>query len=653
MSGTGKYCTFAGMHKTRLIFVILLITVGCSRYPAGVEHALNLAGNNRAELEQVLVHYLARPEDSLKYRAACFLIGNMPEKYAIHSKKLEQFKTNLYPIVMAETCAVSIAFEKLEKEYGVFNRKDFQIKYDLYEITADYLIQNIEWSFKVWDETPWGKLIPFDDFCESILPYRIGNEPLENWRETYYGRFRPMLDELSGTDNLLKACQAIYDTISNEPWIFDTQLNLPSLGANVLLTNRLGGCHDRCDLMVYAMRSVGIPCGIDLIIQSPEKRNPHHYWNYTKLENGTCIEFAHTDMRPDTVQPPTHYKKGKIYRECFAKQITPTKEELPQNLANKYAKDVSKEYYPGESVEVPVKHQIEGKNLMFLCVFNNREWIPIGWTTIKDGKATFSHIEQGNLYIAAYFMDDELHLASDPFIYWADNTRYMLADTTQCQEITLNRKYPFSDYVRSHLVRMLDGKFQASSRQDFTDAKTLHRIGEVPDPVYQVVTVSDKNKYRYIRYLSGKDGHGNIAEIEFYGDNDKPLSGKVIGTTPPYANHPDFAREKAFDKDPLTFFSANEPNGAWTGLALDIPERISKIRYLGRNDDNGIREGDLYELVYFLDSEWKSLGKQVATDIPYLRFSKVPVNALFLLHNHTRGIEERPFTYENGKQVWW
>lgn len=23
------------------------------------------------------------------------------------------------------------------------------------------------------------------------------------------------------------------------------------------------------------------------------------------------------------------------------------------------------------------------------------------------------------------------------------------------------------------------------------------------------------------------------------------------------------------------------------------------------------------------------------------------------LHNHTRGKENRPFTYENGKQIWW
>ena len=38
------------------------------------------AKHNKAELEKVLKHF---KHDSLKYRAACFLIENMPGKYSI------------------------------------------------------------------------------------------------------------------------------------------------------------------------------------------------------------------------------------------------------------------------------------------------------------------------------------------------------------------------------------------------------------------------------------------------------------------------------------------------------------------------------------------------------------------------------------------
>ena len=36
-----------------------------------------------------------------------------------------------------------------------------------------------------------------------------------------------------------------------------------------------------------------------------------------------------------------------------------------------------------------------------------------------------------------------------------------------------------------------------------------------------------------------------------------------------------------------------------------------------------------------------------------LYVDNVPTNALLLLRNHTKGKEERIFTYENGEQVWW
>jgi hypothetical protein len=74
---------------------------------------------------------------------------------------------------------------------------------------------------------------------------------------------------------------------------------------------------------------------------------------------------------------------------------------------------------------------------------------------------------------------------------------------------------------------------------------------------------------------------------------------------------------------------------------------------LQRNDDNNIREGDEYELFYMDKSGWKSLGRQVGTESAMLTYDNCPTTALFLLHNHTRGKEERIFTYENGKQIWW
>jgi hypothetical protein len=94
-------------------------------------------------------------------------------------------------------------------------------------------------------------------------------------------------------------------------------------------------------------------------------------------------------------------------------------------------------------------------------------------------------------------------------------------------------------------------------------------------------------------------------------------------------------------------------SGIWVGLDLGKQEQISRIRYLPRNDDNNIRIGDSYELFYWDKGAWSSLGKQTGDDTHVLIYENCPANALFLLHNHTRGKEERIFTYEHEKQMFW
>ena len=69
------------------------------------------------------------------------------------------------------------------------------------------------------------------------------------------------------------------------------------------------------------------------------------------------------------------------------------------------------------------------------------------------------------------------------------------------------------------------------------------------------------------------------------------------------------------------------------------------------HDSNEVVPGDDYELFYWND-EWCSLGRKTAGH-DTLVYVEVPKNALLWLHNHTQGKEERIFTYESGKQIWW
>lgn len=68
-------------------------------------------------------------------------------------------------------------------------------------------------------------------------------------------------------------------------------------------------------------------------------------------------------------------------------------------------------------------------------------------------------------------------------------------------------------------------------------------------------------------------------------------------------------------------------------------------------DSNNVCPGDVYELFYW-DDEWIGLGRQEA-EADSLVYETVPSGALLWLHNYTRGKEERIFTYDDDRQIWW
>jgi len=242
--------------------------------------------------------------------------------------------------------------------------------------------------------------------------------------------------------------------------------------------------------------------------------------------------------------------------------------------------------------------------------------------------------------------------ASKPFILHRDgNVQFINVDTINLQTMTLFRKFMLPTKWSHYVTRSVNGKFQGANRPDFSDSITLHIIQKEADLSYEDVRLEDSRKFKYVRYLSADGGYNNMAEVRFYSEG-KRLQGKVIGTDGARDEFLNSTKYAVFDDDPLSFFDALEADGAWAGLEFDKACQIDAIRYIFRNDDNNIRPGDTYELLYHSNDQWLSTGIQTA-DTTLLLYEKVPANTLYWLRNRTRGKEERPFTYENDRQVWW
>jgi hypothetical protein len=353
--------------------------------------------------------------------------------------------------------------------------------------------------------------------------------------------------------------------------------------------------------------------------------------------------------------------KGRVFRHCFGVQPhslpleAKGKKDLPSFLNNAFIKDVSEQYLHNSSLYIKVDKGDKKHNFLYLCTFGFKDWIPVAWTGWNEGTFAFHFVERGMLYLPAYYINGKVMPVGAPCSVNADGSYSYIPFVEGTRQVRkVYRKYLAQAIWEKYNKRILNGKLQVSNDPDFKNAVTLHTFTQESNMSWGAAEVTDTLSYRYARYLSGDSGYCNMAEVEFYAQNGDRLRGRVTGTEGSRKNNEKKTKYAVFDGDPLTFFDANEGNGAWAGLDFGQPQKLSKIRYLFRNDDNKIRPGDTYELFYWDNASWVSLGLKVAQDgEEALEFSNCPEQALFWLHNHTRGNEERPFLYVDNKQVFW
>lgn len=169
-----------------------------------------------------------------------------------------------------------------------------------------------------------GKHVSFADFCEYLLPYRIGDETLTSWRESIYQKYNPLLDSLRASGVLDKedpivAARCLLDSIRKGGVVFTTAVpaSLPHVGPEVAQL-KAGSCRELSDFVVYVCRALGIPCSIDFMpIRGDE--NDSHQWVAFSDKYGILYyhEFPNgvSEVRKDAM---CGMPKIKVYRNTFS-----------------------------------------------------------------------------------------------------------------------------------------------------------------------------------------------------------------------------------------------------------------------------------------------------------------------------------------------
>ena len=634
----------------------------CSESRNGISEALELAGDNRAELEQVLEHYSDEPE---KLAAARFLIENMPGHYSyadtnLINKYYDEVDAAIDALPGAKRNQIADTINSIARKLHINEIKKVQ---DITIIKSSYLINNIDEAFYEWHYGRWARNLSFEQFCEYLLPYKVVElQPLDSWRRDFHDFHTDSLYELDYCDMFRTSsyrAAVIMNTNLGEvikPFIWNA-IDHPVYRLSTRTKIPFGPCDDYAYMTTAFFRSVGIPTTIEV--------NPHwayrslgHRGNAVLAPTGKNIIFTGLSTGPDK----THHideRKAKMFRSTYARnkeifKLHQSGEYVPPDFRNMFLKDVTDEYVATSDIMLKTKNENDG--YVYLAVYGDQSWYAVDFSKLKNNKVTFSKIGRNVMYILVrYDSSGNMRTLSAPFILDSSGMiNYIKPDINKIQSATLYRKFPVIEYVHKYARLINGGEFEASNSPDFSNAVLVHRIVDGEAVGHEVSLPDTLPGFRYWRYIQRhRNAHCNMGEVYFYDREGTELSGNVIGTEGHRTIYEGMTRENLFDGNLLTSFNSPNANGDWSGLDFGKPVNVAKIVYYGRGDGNTIEIGDIYELYFWNYGNWQSLGKKVAEGIS-LHYDNIPKGAVLLLRDLTKGKDERVFMLdENGRQEWW
>ena len=645
------------MNKLYLALATICFTtfVCCQKYPGDVRSALGRSGDNRKELEFVLDHF-AGCSDPRKLSAAEFLIANMPGHGTYKGVSLDRhidFVKSNYPDLPDYYRGViySIPFN-----YPTLVN-DLVWEEDLDYIKADYLIRHIEEKFRLWDTAPWGNDISFDVFCNYLLPYRCDREPLNN-----------DLDSLrKGYTDLLLALRERLDAdhlslFSFGEYITDYLIPDVHYPKNFQFPAPIGHYEADCIASAYGadyrLKAAGIPSAIDYAPQWADQNN-RHYWN----------AIMDPEVRHRTINENTVHRAAKIYRKTYARNTFPEDNVnfVPELFRTPFLLDVTDEYLQVNDAEIKMDvRKGDNPQYAYLSVFDIKGWQPLAWSKVKRGKAYFPKMGMNVVYQPVYYRREEQVSAGYPFLMTADKKiKTLIPDKQHPVKLTLERKYPLiADKLQSS-ESLVGCSIEASDSPDFNDAQLICKI---TTPSYKYAYQLENNDGKAYRYWRLRSSGTLIAEFTLLDSLGFKLEGKPISAL--INRYPEkyivetLKKKKsdayivnsaevdrivsAFDDNPLTFTLVMD----WIGYDMGSPAKVDKMVCIPRNDENYIYPGNVYELFYKDAEGWVSLGRKKA-DNYQIEFDNVPQGGLYWLRNLTKGKEERIFTADRDKIVFW
>lgn len=124
---------------------------------------------------------------------------------------------------------------------------------DVADYDNHYFLNNVKQSFQAKSELPWGGRVPEREFNHYVLPVRVNNENLDDFRTVYYDELYNRVKELSMYDAVLEVNHWCHEKVNYKG--SDSRTSAPM----ATIKTSWGRCGEESTLLVAALRTVCIP----------------------------------------------------------------------------------------------------------------------------------------------------------------------------------------------------------------------------------------------------------------------------------------------------------------------------------------------------------------------------------------------------------
>ena len=187
---------------------------------------------------------------------------------------------------------------------------------DAKSLSAEFLLENVEYAYKARAEFPWAKEVPDSVFLNDVVAYANLNENRESWRKDFYERFKKYV---APCKTMREAIDSVNKNVRDELLVdYNTKREKPDQAPYESMRQHMASCSGLSILLTDAFRAVGIPSRVAGTPAWHDDRGNHN-WNEVWIDG----QWRFTEYYPsdDLDQSWFLTDAGKAIKEDVRKAI--------------------------------------------------------------------------------------------------------------------------------------------------------------------------------------------------------------------------------------------------------------------------------------------------------------------------------------------